>query len=150
VDEALCFGWIDSVRKGVDEQSYMNRFTPRKPRSTWSAVNIKRVEELTRLGRMHPAGLRAFEQRAEDRSGIYSFEQRHDVALDEASERQFRANEQAWAFFQAQAPSYRKAAIWWVTSAKKEETRRTRLARLIVDSEQGRTIPPLTRRTRPV
>lgn len=147
VDEALCFGWIDGVRQRIDDASYANRFTPRKPRSTWSAVNIRRVNELTDQGRMCPAGLAAFEARAEERSGIYSYE-RGEVALDAAEEQQFRANEKAWELFQGQAASYRRAAIWWVVSAKKDETRRKRLATLIGDSEQGRTIAPLTRRPR--
>ncbi len=146
VDEALCYGWIDGVRKGIDDSSYVIRFTPRKPRSRWSAVNISRVEELTRLGRMRPAGLKAFEERSAERT--YSYEQSHAVELDEADEQQFRSNPKAWEFFQVQAPSYRKAAIWWVISAKKEETRRKRLAQLIDDSAHGRTVPPLTRPAR--
>jgi uncharacterized protein YdeI (YjbR/CyaY-like superfamily) len=149
VDEALCFGWIDGVRKGVDAERYTIRFTPRQPRSTWSAVNIARVAELTRLGRMQPAGLEAFAQRAEDRSGVYAYEQRQAAALEAAEEAQFRANPAAWAYFQARPPSYRKAAIWWVVSAKEEETRRKRLAALIADSEAGRPIPSLTPRPGP-
>ncbi len=148
VDEALCFGWIDGIRKSIDETSYTNRFTPRRSRSTWSAVNISRVEELTRLGRMRPAGLRAFAARAQDRSGVYTYEQKDAVALDAADEQQFRANTNAWDFFQAQPAWYRRAAIRWVMSAKKAETRRKRLATLIEDAAQGRTIPPLTRRTK--
>lgn len=146
VDEALCFGWIDGVRKRIDAESYMIRFTPRQPRSIWSAVNIKRAQELLEAGLMRPAGLKAFEARQDDKSAIYAYEQRHTAELDAASEEQFRANPAAWAFFQAQPPSYRKAAIWWVVSAKKEETQRKRLATLIADSEQGRPIAPLTRR----
>jgi uncharacterized protein YdeI (YjbR/CyaY-like superfamily) len=149
VDEALCFGWIDGLRKGIDSVSYTIRFTPRKPRSTWSAVNVKRVNELSRLERMRPAGLKAFEERAEEKSGIYAYEQEKAARLDDAYEQQFRANKKAWDFFQAQAAWYRKTAIWWVISAKKEETRLKRLATLIEDSEHGRTIPPLTRRTTP-
>jgi uncharacterized protein YdeI (YjbR/CyaY-like superfamily) len=147
VDQALCFGWIDGVRRSIDDVSYANRFTPRKPRSNWSAVNVKRVGELTNLGLMHPAGLAAFDRRTEDRSGIYSYEQRHLARLDEGQERRFRANKRGWDFFQAQAPSYRKAAVWWVVSAKREETRRRRLTQLIEDSARGRTVPPLTRPT---
>lgn len=150
VDEALCFGWIDGVRKGIDDARYTIRFTPRKPRSIWSAVNIARVAELTRLGRMHPAGLLAFERREAVRSGIYAYEQKDVPELDPSSEEQFRANGKAWDFFQAQASWYRRTAAWWVVSAKKEETRRKRLAALIADSEQGRTIPSLTRRTKTV
>jgi uncharacterized protein YdeI (YjbR/CyaY-like superfamily) len=149
VDEALCFGLIDGVRKSLDDESYTIRFTPRKPRSTWSAVNSKRVEELTRLGRMHPAGLKAFALRTDGNSGIYAYEQRQEARLDDVDEQQFRANAIAWAFFQAQPPSYRRTAIWWVISAKQEATRRKRLATLIQDSEQGRAIAPLTRRPRP-
>jgi uncharacterized protein YdeI (YjbR/CyaY-like superfamily) len=148
VDEELCFGWIDSVRKGIDEVSYSNRLTPRKARSTWSAVNIARAKELIRLGRMHPAGQKAFERRTDERSAIYSYEQRKKARLDPEAERSFRANKKAWAFFQAQAPGYRKTAIWWVMSAKREETRQKRLATLIGDSQNGRTIGPLTRRPR--
>ncbi len=148
VDEALCFGWIDGVRKGVDDASYAIRFTPRKPGSTWSAVNVKRVEELASLGRMRPAGLKAFEERAEDRSGIYAYEQARPE-LGDAYEQQFRANAQAWDFFQAQPAWYRKTATWWVVSAKKDETRLKRLATLIDDSAHGRTIRQLTRRQKP-
>jgi uncharacterized protein YdeI (YjbR/CyaY-like superfamily) len=145
VDQALCFGWIDGVRKSIDDASYMIRFSPRKARSIWSAVNVKRARELQDLGLMHPAGIAAVERRSEDRSGIYSHEQRDAVTLDKAFEQEFRANAQAWEYFQRQAPSYRKAAIWWVASAKKDETRRKRLATLIADSARGRTVPPLTR-----
>ncbi len=149
VDQALCFGWIDGVRKGIDDVSYMIRFTPRKPRSVWSAVNIKRVGELAGMGLMRPSGLAAFEQRAPERSGIYAYEQGDAVALDDASEQRFRANAEAWAFFQAQPAWYRKAATWHVVSAKRDETRQKRLAALIGHSQQGRTIPELTRRPRP-
>ena len=148
VDEALCFGWIDGVRRSLDEISYCIRFTPRKPRSIWSNVNIKRAEELIALGRMQLAGLKAFEQRTEARSRVYAYEQRQTAQLDEEAERQFRANTAAWDFFQAQPPSYRRAALWWVISAKQEATRLKRLATLIEDSAQGRTIRPLTRPTR--
>ena len=145
VDEALCFGWIDGLRRSIDDERYVIRFTPRKSRSTWSLVNIRRVEELSRLGRMRPAGLRAFEARREKASGTYSYEQRYAATLDPDGEKRFRANRRAWDFFQAQSPSYRRAATWWVVSAKKEETRRKRLATLIEDSAAGRTVKPLTR-----
>lgn len=145
VDEALCFGWIDGLRKSIDDMSYKIRFTPRKPRSTWSAVNIGRVEELTRLGLMHPAGLKAFEQRTAENSGIYAYEQRQDAELGHEFEQQFRANQEAWAFFQAQPAWYRRTATWWVISAKKDETRRKRLATLIADSAGGRRIRELAR-----
>jgi len=145
VDEALCFGWIDSVRKSVNDTSYTNRFTKRKARSTWSAVNIRRAKELIGLGRMQPAGIKAFEQRSDERSAIYSYEQRQSAKLSGAFEKQFRANKKAWKFFRAQAPWYQRVAAFWVVSAKKDDTRLKRLAKLIEDSENGRTIPPLTR-----
>jgi uncharacterized protein YdeI (YjbR/CyaY-like superfamily) len=145
VDEALCFGWIDSVRRSVSDTSYANRFTRRKTRSTWSAISIKRAKELIRLGRMQPSGLRAFEQRAADRSAIYSYEQRQTATLSDAFETHFRANNKAWSFFQSQPPWYRRVSAFWVLSAKREETKLKRLARLIEDSENQRTIPPLTR-----
>jgi len=147
VDEALCFGWIDGIRKGVDEAGYTIRFTPRRPRSVWSAVNIKRAEELDRQGRMRPSGRRAYEARLENRSGIYSYEQR-TAELDEPYGGQFRRHEGAWTFFQAQPASYRKAVNWWVLSAKKEETRLGRLEKLIEDSARGRRIPQFTSRKR--
>ena len=145
VDEALCVGWIDGIRKRIDEQSYTIRFTPRKAQSTWRAVNIARVAELTRAGRMRPAGLAAFERRSADRSAIYSYEQRTSAVFDDAAERQFRANAKAWEFFQAQPPWYRKTATYKVISAKREETRQQRLAALIDDSAAGRRIRELTR-----
>ena len=145
VDQALCFGWIDGVRRGIDEHSYTIRFTPRKARSTWSVVNVKRAQELVEEGLMRPAGLAAFERRSEDRSGIYSYEQREEAKLDPAAEKEFRANRKAWAFFSDQAPSYRRTATHWVIRAKKEETRRRRLKTLIEDSAAGRTLRHLTR-----
>jgi uncharacterized protein YdeI (YjbR/CyaY-like superfamily) len=143
VDQALCFGWIDGVRRSLDEESYTIRFTPRTVRSTWSAVNIKRAQELIDEGLMRPAGLAAFEARGDDRSATYSYEQRHAPVLPPEMERRFRANRQAWTFFGAQPPSYRRTAIYWVTSAKKEETRQRRLATLIEDSAHGRRISQL-------
>lgn len=145
VDEALCVGWIDGIRKSIDDVSYTIRFTPRKADSTWSAVNIKRVAELEAAGLMQPAGLKAFGKRKEAKSGIYAYEQRDTAMLGDAYEQQFRTNQQAWDFFQAQPPWYRRTATWWVISAKKEETRLKRLATLIEDSAQGRTIASLTR-----
>ena len=145
VDEALCFGWIDSVRKSVNDTSYTNRFTKRKARSTWSAVNIRRAKELIGLGRMQPAGIKAFEQRSDERSAIYSYEQRQSAKLSDPFEKRFRVNKKAWEFFRAQAPWYQRVAAFWVVSAKREETRLKRLAKLIKDSENQRTIPPLTR-----
>ena len=143
VDQALCFGWIDGIRKSVDEKSYTNRFTPRKPRSNWSAVNIKRVGELKALRLMEPQGLKAFEGRDEERAGLYSYEAR-ERGLDDAYREQFRANEKAWAFFEAQPPGYRKLASWWVLSAKRDETRQKRLAALMEASEEGRRVGAVT------
>ena len=141
VDEALCFGWIDGVRRSIDAERYSIRFTPRRAKSIWSNVNTKRVAELTRQGRMHATGLAAFKARDPKRSGIYAFEQRKkDQELDAAYEAKIRKNKKAWAFFQAQAPYYRRMASLYVMSAKQEETRLRRLARLIADSEAGRRI----------
>jgi uncharacterized protein YdeI (YjbR/CyaY-like superfamily) len=145
VDEALCFGWIDGVRRRIDEESYANRFTPRRKGSNWSAINVGRVQELIKQGRMRPAGLRAFEERREDRSGVYSYEQRREATLGKEFERELRANRKAWRFFQAQPPGYRATATWWVVSARREDTRRRRLGVLIEHSERGEPIPPLTR-----
>jgi uncharacterized protein YdeI (YjbR/CyaY-like superfamily) len=144
VDEALCFGWIDGVRKRIDAERYMIRFTPRRTGSVWSAVNIGRVAALTDDGRMRPAGRTAFDARREDRSGIYSYEQRDKAVFDPAFEKRFRATKKAWASFEAMPTSYRQAAIRWVMTAKKEETRERRLATLIEDSAAGRRVPPLT------
>jgi uncharacterized protein YdeI (YjbR/CyaY-like superfamily) len=146
VDQALCFGWIDGVRRRIDDASYSIRFTPRKARSTWSAVNVRRVGELTAEGLMHPAGLAAFERRSADRTAIYSYEQRRGAELDAEQKRRFRANERAWAWFEAQPPSYRRTATHWVISAKRAETTERRLERLIADSAAGRPMPPLTPR----
>lgn len=143
VDEALCFGWIDGVRRSLGETSYSIRFTPRRARSTWSAVNIKRVEELTKRGLMMPSGLRAFAARKENRSGVYSYEQR-TADLPEPYQRLLKKNRAAWKFFEDQPPSYRKAANWWVLSAKKEETRVKRLDKLIDYSAKSQTIPQFT------
>ncbi|MBA2755558.1 MAG: YdeI/OmpD-associated family protein [Chloroflexia bacterium] len=148
VDQALCFGWIDGVRKRIDDDSYMIRFTPRATRSIWSAVNIDRMGELIGQGLVQPAGLAAFGARREDRSRVYAYEQQDAAVLGEADEVLFRSNERAWTFFQDQAPWYRRTAIRWVTSAKREETRQRRLSALIADSGQGRTIPSLTRPAR--
>ncbi len=145
VDEALCFGWIDSVRRSINDTSYANRFTQRKTRSTWSAINIKRAKELITLGRMQPTGLKAFERRTDERSSIYSYEQRQSAKLSGDFEKRFRANKKAWNFFHSQAPWYQRVAAFWVQGAKREETRLKRLAKLIEDSENGRTIAPLTR-----
>lgn len=139
VDEALCFGWIDGIRKSIDEQSYCIRFTPRSPKSTWSAVNIKKVEEMTNLGKMFPAGLAAFEKRTSERSVVYSYENRPEK-LDPELEEQFKANFKAWIFFSEQAPSYRKTILYWVMSAKRKQTRLARLGKLIAASESGQRV----------
>lgn len=144
VDQALCFGWIDGVRRSIDEDSYSIRFTPRKKSSIWSAVNIRKVGELTAQGLMMPAGLAAFSHRKEEKSKVYSFENK-DKGLDEGSIKKFKANKKAWAFFQSQAPWYRRAASWWVISAKREETRTKRLNTLIEDSMNERRIGTLSR-----
>jgi uncharacterized protein YdeI (YjbR/CyaY-like superfamily) len=140
VDEALCFGWIDGVRRRIDEVSYSIRFTPRREESIWSTVNTKRIAELTRLGLMHPAGLAAHGKRKEHRSGIYGHEQRKNARLSKEHERTLKANAEAWRFFRAQAPSYQRIVSWWVISAKREETRRKRLATLIRASAQRRRL----------
>jgi len=140
VDEALCYGWIDGIRKSLGAERYMIRFTRRKAGSVWSRVNVARVQALTELGRMRPTGLAAFQARKENRSGIYSFEQR-EVDLPEPYQGVLRQHKAAWEFFEKQPASYRKAAYWWVVSAKKEETRRKRLEKLIGHSAQAERIP---------
>jgi uncharacterized protein YdeI (YjbR/CyaY-like superfamily) len=139
VDEALCFGWIDGIRKTIDAVSYQIRFTPRRVTSVWSAVNIKRVAVLTAESRMQPAGLKAFAARRENKSGIYSYEQRR-AQLEEPYQRMLKKNKAAWDFFQAQPPWYRKQIGWWVVSAKKEETRLQRLEKLIATSARGKRL----------
>jgi uncharacterized protein YdeI (YjbR/CyaY-like superfamily) len=145
VDEALCFGWIDGIRRSIDTVSYTIRFTPRKPASNWSSVNIARVGQLTKEGRMRPAGRAAFERRSEKRSGIYSYEQRKKAKLTADQERAFRSHDGAWSFFCSQPPGYRQTAVYWVTTAKREETRHKRLATLIEDSAAGRRLRHLSR-----
>ncbi|HEX2209584.1 MAG TPA: YdeI/OmpD-associated family protein [Longimicrobium sp.] len=141
VDEALCFGWIDGVRRSAGDDAYTIRFTPRKKKSTWSAVNIKRAGELIAEGRMQPAGLKAFEAREESNSRIYSYENRDNITFDPALEERFRANEKAWDYFQAQPPGYRRLCTFWVMSAKQDATRQRRLDQLIGDSQAGRRVP---------
>src|SRR6187455_234142 len=136
VDEALCFGWIDGVRKSINKESYQIRFTQRKPTSIWSAINIKKVEELTKQGLMQPAGLASFEKRVESRSKIYSYE-KDEAELTQSFKKQFKANKKAWNYFQALAPSYKKVSTHWVMRAKQEPTRIKRLEQLIKDSENG-------------
>jgi uncharacterized protein YdeI (YjbR/CyaY-like superfamily) len=142
LDEALCFGWIDGLRKSVDDASYTIRFTPRKADSIWSEINTQRVGELTRLGRMQKPGLTAFKARDLKKSRQYSYE-RNNCRFEAAQENKFKENAQAWEFFRAQAPWYQRTTTWWVVSAKREETRLKRLATLIEDSEKGRRIGPL-------
>lgn len=144
LDEALCFGWIDGIRKAYDEQSYTIRFTPRKKNSIWSQVNLKHAARLEQAGKMHAAGLATFHGRDETRAKLYSFENKARK-LDAAQEKQFRANKKAWTWFSAQAPSYQHTASFWVISAKQEATRAKRLATLIQDSEEGVKIAPLRR-----
>jgi uncharacterized protein YdeI (YjbR/CyaY-like superfamily) len=145
VDQALCFGWIDGVRRSLDDESYTIRFTPRKPKSNWSAINVAKVEELKARGLMKPAGLRAYEARAPERTGVYSFERSEPAVLPAEFERDFRSNERAWQWFVGRPPGYRKTATHWVISAKREETRMRRLQQLIECSAEGRKVPPLTR-----
>jgi uncharacterized protein YdeI (YjbR/CyaY-like superfamily) len=146
IEQALCFGWIDSVGRRVDDDRYQVRFTPRRPGSVWSNVNVASVERLTAAGQMRPAGLAAYEGRRADRTGTYSFEQPTEPALDDDQQARLQADDAAWSWFSAQAPWYRRAAIHWVTSAKRPETRESRLTRLIADSAAGRSVPPLARR----
>ena len=140
VDEALCFGWIDGVRKRIDEHAYQIRFTPRKPTSIWSRINIERVRVLSSEGRMREAGLRAFAHRREHKSNIYSYEQKATATLDPATEARFRKAKTAWNFFEAQPPGYRQLVIWRIVSAKRVETRERRLQDLIQASKEKRRL----------
>jgi uncharacterized protein YdeI (YjbR/CyaY-like superfamily) len=140
VDEALCFGWIDSVARRVDETSRVQRFSPRKPKSNWSAVNIRKIAELTAKGLMTSAGEAAFARREQARSAIYSYENRHLAVLDPGREALFRANAAAWQFFSKQPPGYRQTVIYLVMNAKREETRTRRLEKLIAESAAGRRL----------
>ncbi len=148
LDGALCFGWIDGVRKALDATSYVTRFTPRKVRSIWSDVNTTRYRQLLRAGLVRAAGRAAFARRTATRAGLYSHEQ-PVVVFPPAFARALRANTRASAWFQAQPPSYRRMATWWVISAKQPATRERRFATLVSDSAAGRTIAPLTRKPRP-
>jgi uncharacterized protein YdeI (YjbR/CyaY-like superfamily) len=139
VDEALCFGWIDGIRKRIDEDRYTIRFTPRKTTSNWSAINIARVKELTKQGRMKPAGLAVYAKRDAKRSAIYAYENR-PKALAPEYEKELRRNARAAAFFDALPPAFRKLMAYWVMSARKEETRRSRLAKLIAASAAGKRL----------
>jgi uncharacterized protein YdeI (YjbR/CyaY-like superfamily) len=151
VEEALCVGWIDSIRRSVPGDGWAIRLTPRRKRSIWSAVNVAKVAELRAAGRMRPAGEAAFAARRDDRTAIYSFEQAADPELAPVEAARFQANEAAWAWFSAKSPSFRKQALHWVISAKKPETRERRLATLIEDSAAGRPIRSMvpTRRSSP-
>ncbi len=144
VDQALCFGWIDGIRKSIDGEAYKIRFTPRNPKSNWSGVNIRRMNELIGKGLVMPVGLAVFEKRDERNSARASYEQRA-VGLSPEFEAEFRKQVKAWAFFCSQAPSYRKTVMWWVMSAKQEATRQKRLQVLIADSEAGQKIALLRR-----
>ena len=139
VDQALCFGWIDGVRRTIDNESYSIRFTPRRATSIWSTININKVAELTQKGLMQEAGLVAFSKKQEHKSNIYAYE-KAPVLLDEVFEKQFKANEKAWNFFQAQAPSYKRVIIHWIMSAKQEATKISRLEKTIAESEAGKRI----------
>ena len=145
VAEALCYGWIDGVRRRVDDERYTIRFTPRQATSIWSSVNIALMETLIADGRAQPAGVRAFERRREAKSAIYAYEQRQTAALEPAMEREFRANRAAWRFFESTAPSYRRTVLWWIVSAKRPETRAKRLAELIARCAEGRKVGLLDR-----
>jgi uncharacterized protein YdeI (YjbR/CyaY-like superfamily) len=137
VDEALCFGWIDGVRRNIDETSYSIRFTPRRARSVWSSINIRRVKALSKAGRMSAAGLAAYQLRSKERSAIYAYEQRAAAKLSPAETRLFKADPDAWEYFSKLAPSYRHKAIYWITSSRKPETRKTRLSRIIAMAATG-------------
>jgi uncharacterized protein YdeI (YjbR/CyaY-like superfamily) len=143
LDEALCFGWIDGLRKTIDESSYTIRFTPRKAKSTWSVVNTKRATQLSKLGLMQPAGLEAFALRDPKRSGIYSFETA-PRELSALYKTRFRANKKAWEYFQQQPPGYQRVACYWVMSAKREETQMRRLDQLVSESGNGRRLGVVT------
>ncbi len=139
VDGALCYGWIDGIRKTIDDVSYKIRFTPRKRGSTWSSVNVGRVKALTEAGLMRPAGLAAFGAMRPEKSGIYAYEQRAGAALTAAQEATFKSNVAAWANWRSRTPAWRKTAAWWIVSAKREATQLKRLALLIDDCEHGRS-----------
>jgi uncharacterized protein YdeI (YjbR/CyaY-like superfamily) len=144
VDEALCVGWIDSVRYSIDAERSRQRFTPRRKGSNWSSVNIAKVARLTAEGRMRPAGHKSFAERTEAKSGVYSYENRHLAAFSAEESAAFRANEAAWAWFESRPASYRTGATWWVVSAKRDETRQRRFAELVAESSAGRMPKHLT------
>jgi uncharacterized protein YdeI (YjbR/CyaY-like superfamily) len=145
VDEALCFGWIDGIRKSVDDETFTNRFTPRKPTSNWSAINVSRVAVLEAEGRMRDPGRAAFAARRGAKTGVYSYEQAGEARLEPAEEAAIRADAAAWAYWEARPPSYRKSATMWILTAKQPETRARRLATLIACSAEGLHVPPFRR-----
>jgi len=140
VDQALCFGWIDGIRRSIDEESYCIRFTPRKPTSIWSSINIQKAKELTKAGLMHAQGIKAFEIRNKTKSGIYAHENTPST-LNKHFEKQFKLNKQAWSFFSNQSTSYKKMIIHWIMSAKQETTQLSRLNKTIIASVQQVRIP---------
>ena len=144
VDQALCFGWIDGRVNRIDDESHMQRFTPRRPGSNWSKINVEKVAKLTEAGLMRPAGLAAFEKRTDSKTGVYSFE-REGAELSPEFEERLRANEAAAEYFDSRPPWYRRTAVHLVMSAKREDTRERRLERLIEDSAAGRDIKELRR-----
>ena len=143
VDQALCFGWIDGIRRSIDEKSYCIRFTPRNPKSNWSAINIKKVEELTKLGLMMPEGFKAFGFRKEEKSKRYAYENL-EVILDKSFEKLFKTNKKAWQFYHSMTPTYRKVTTRWVMSAKQDATRLKRLNELIHDCSLGKKIKAMS------
>jgi len=143
IEQALCFGWIDSIERGIDAQRYQVRFTPRRKGSRWSAINIAKIAELTERGLMHPAGVRAFEARDPDKQPGYSYEQAAAARLDQEQTARFQAEPGAWEWFSTQSPAYRRTATHWVVSAKRQDTRDRRLAQLIAHSAAGRKVPAL-------
>jgi uncharacterized protein YdeI (YjbR/CyaY-like superfamily) len=143
VDEALCFGWIDGKVQTIDEHRYRQRLTPRRPSSNWSELNVTKVAELRAQGRMTPAGEAAFAARREQAPGALTYERRHEAAFDTEQETTFRADAQAWEWFEAQSAAYRSMATFWVVSAKRPETQARRLATLIECSAEGRRVPAL-------
>ena len=151
LDEALCYGWIDGIRKRLDEESFTTRFTPRKPRSIWSNVNIAHVARLTKEGRMRPPGIAAYEKKDDARTGVYAFE-REIAELEPAMLEKFKRDRAAWKYFEAQPPYYRRVASWWVISAKRADTRANRLDELIEVSARNERLPqfiPAKRSTEP-
>lgn len=145
VDQALCFGWIDGLRKTVDEKSYQIRFTPRRSNSVWSVINRRKFQELKRQGQVRSAGIKAYQRKTSNKSGIYSYENRKSAVLSASERQRFRLNRKAWRWFRQQAPSYQQTVTWWIASAKRIETRQKRLARLITDSSAGRRVGLLQR-----